>query len=88
MKYLLLSSILLASLPAFTQKYERYYDYDWNPTFNNMARFYSLVQKKDSVWERNDYFFMKEVCRCMAFIKMIHAKLLPASLNIIIPTAI
>lgn len=69
MKYLFLGLILMASLPAFTQKYEKYYDYDWKPSFNNMARFYSLVQKKGSTWERNDYFLYERSLQMHGFFK-------------------
>ncbi len=69
MKTLSLCVILLIGLQGYTQKYERYYDYNWQPTFNNMARFYTLVQKKDSVWERNDYFLYEKSLQMHGFYK-------------------
>lgn len=38
------------------QKYERFYDIRWNKTEPANARYYSVVEKKDSVWVTADYF--------------------------------
>ena len=38
------------------QHYERYYDYRWQPCDAIAARFYTELDKKDSLWERKDYF--------------------------------
>ena len=38
------------------QHYERYYDYRWQPCEAIIARFYTELDKKDSLWERKDYF--------------------------------
>ena len=51
----MLAAILLVvcvtSLSA--QKIEKYYDYTWKEVQDpTRARFYSLIEKKDSVWSR------------------------------------
>src|SRR5689334_3466373 len=39
------------------QKIERYYDYTWKEVSDaTKARFYSLIEKEDSVWNRKDYY--------------------------------
>ncbi len=41
---------------AKAQQIEKFYDYKWNPCEAINARFYSIIDKKDSLWERKDYF--------------------------------
>lgn len=51
--------ILLAVFVPFllsAQRYERYYDYQWQSCASAEARFYTVLEKKDSLWERRDYF--------------------------------
>lgn len=38
------------------QHYEQYYDYMWHRTEPGYARYYTLIEKKDSLWQRKDYF--------------------------------
>jgi antitoxin component YwqK of YwqJK toxin-antitoxin module len=56
----LLSLLLLCCLflTAQSQKKEIFFDYNWKETKDiGAARFYSLVEKKDTVWQRTDYYF-------------------------------
>jgi hypothetical protein len=41
---------------AGAQKIEHYYDYNWKPCLLADARYYSLMERRDSVWHRQDYF--------------------------------
>lgn len=54
---------------GYAQKFERYYDYNWKPSESNSARFFAIVQKKDSVWERNDYFLHERSLQMHGFYK-------------------
>lgn len=56
MKHLALAGCIVLSLAVVGQKTERYYDYQWNPSIPENARFYSVMEKTDSGWFRNDYF--------------------------------
>lgn len=46
----------LYCMPATAQHYEHYYDYQWHPCEPAASRFFSEITKKDSLWERKDYF--------------------------------
>jgi len=56
MKPLILIAIFCFPLFAEAQHYERYYDYLGHPCDATTARFYSELNKKDSLWKREDYF--------------------------------
>jgi TonB family protein len=56
MKTTITTAILLLSLSCFAQKIERYFDYAWRPTDATTARYYALIEKKDTLWFRRDYF--------------------------------
>jgi len=54
--------------PCSAQKITRYYDYDWRPVENPVyARFVSVIEWKDSVWERNDYFIKERSLQMKGF---------------------
>lgn len=38
------------------QKIEKFYDWQWKETTINAARFYTVIEKKDTAWHRRDYF--------------------------------
>src|SRR5258708_4032218 len=54
---LLIALLFLLAFPSVhSQKIERYFDYRWHDTTSTNARFYSLMEKTDSGWHRQDYF--------------------------------
>ena len=52
----LLTIIYFVSPPAQAQKTEIFYDYNWKECAPEYARYYAVIEKKDSLWQRNDYF--------------------------------
>src|SRR5579859_1534610 len=56
MKLTCAALLLLLASPAFTQKIEKYYDFQWKETDASHARFYSLMEHTDTGWHRQDYF--------------------------------
>jgi antitoxin component YwqK of YwqJK toxin-antitoxin module len=56
MKPLIFSIFIVSYMQANAQHYERYYDYRWERCEPTQARFYTVLKKKDSLWEREDYF--------------------------------
>lgn len=54
---LLILSIFIFSQHSYAQKIERFYDYRWKEvTDATHARFYATIEKKDSVWLRQDFY--------------------------------
>src|SRR5258706_5340873 len=54
-----ISSLLfsfLISYGANAQKTEAFYDYFWQPSSSENARYFSILEKTDSGWLRNDYY--------------------------------
>jgi len=56
MKLLIFSIVVVFYVQAYAQHYERYYDDRWQPCEAVAARFFTTLYKKESVWEREDYF--------------------------------
>lgn len=56
MKKILLLVFFLASLACTAQKIEKFFNYRWEPCAPADARFYALIEFKDSLWARSDYF--------------------------------
>lgn len=56
MKAALLTAATLLGLSTFAQRIENFYDWQWKPTTSNNARFFSVMEQKDSVWHRQDYY--------------------------------
>lgn len=56
MKYITYLACLFLSTQVFSQKTETFYDYNWKPCKPPEARFYSILEKTDSGWLRQDYF--------------------------------
>ncbi|MCW3106154.1 MAG: Antitoxin component YwqK of the YwqJK toxin-antitoxin module [Segetibacter sp.] len=56
MKPFYLFIFLLFSVALHAQRIEQYYDWQWKRTEPVAARFYAVIEKKDSLWERKDYF--------------------------------
>jgi antitoxin component YwqK of YwqJK toxin-antitoxin module len=48
--------LLFFVINATAQKIEKFYDFAWKPSQPVAARFYVLIEKVDSVWQRKDYF--------------------------------
>ncbi|MBV9962267.1 MAG: hypothetical protein JO072_08475 [Parafilimonas sp.] len=60
MKLLIFSIFIIFYIQLNAQHYERFYDYRWQPCESINARFYSELDKKDSLWERKDYFIHEQ----------------------------
>ena len=60
MKFFLSFLFLLNSAHLFSQKIEQYYDYRWKLTDPSLARYYTVIEKKDSLWNRKDYFIYEK----------------------------
>ena len=56
MKLLIFSIVIVFYMQANAQHYERYYDYRWQRCDATAARFFTTLDRKDSLWERKDYF--------------------------------
>ena len=62
--------LILFSNLAHAQKIEKFYDYNWKPVQEpSSARFFSLIQKEDSVWSREDYFIREGKLQMKGFYK-------------------
>lgn len=48
--------LIIIGQPISAQNIEQYYDYAWKRTAPGTARYYALIEKKDSLWFRKDYF--------------------------------
>ncbi|HVG13497.1 MAG TPA: energy transducer TonB [Chitinophagaceae bacterium] len=60
MKAVLSLLFLVLSGNLFSQKIEQYYDYQWKLTEPASARYLSIVERKDSLWNRQDYFIYEK----------------------------
>ena len=60
MNKLLFLTVIFFPLIVSAQHYERYYNYKWQPCEPIQARFYTELNKKDSLWERKDYFIHEQ----------------------------
>lgn len=47
---------ILSSISSFGQKIEQFYNWNWQRCEAPNAHYYTLIEKKDSLWERKDYF--------------------------------
>lgn len=56
MKPFLFVASLIFSVTTFSQKIEKYYDWQWKETTLTMARFIGVIEKTDSGWHRQDFF--------------------------------
>ncbi len=56
MRHFIFLVCIAMSFQALSQKIETYYDYNWKPCDLLNARFFSVLEKKDSGWHRLDYF--------------------------------
>lgn len=56
MKTTLTFIALLLFYYGSAQKIEQYFDWRWNPTEPASARYYGVMEKNDSVWNRKDYY--------------------------------
>ncbi|MBL7739465.1 MAG: energy transducer TonB [Chitinophagaceae bacterium] len=43
-------------LSGYAQKIEKFYDYNWKRCDPSLARYFSLIEFKDSLWHRSDYY--------------------------------
>jgi antitoxin component YwqK of YwqJK toxin-antitoxin module len=61
MKPLLFLFAVISSLATLAQKVEKFYDYRWEETTTQLARFYSVIDKTDSGWHRRDYYIQERL---------------------------
>ncbi|MFL5739644.1 MAG: energy transducer TonB [Flavisolibacter sp.] len=70
MKPMLAALFLLVVTSLSAQKIEKYYDYTWKEVQDpTRARFYSLIEKKDSVWSRRDYYIHERTIQMQGYYK-------------------
>lgn len=60
MKTTCLILFLLLCAVSRAQKTEQYYDYNWKVCSPEKARYYSLVEKKNDLWVRTDYYLREQ----------------------------
>lgn len=60
MKTNLLLLFLFVHIAASAQKIEKYFDYAWKPCTPDIARYYALIEFKDNLWERKDYYLREQ----------------------------
>lgn len=61
MKNIVILCLLLSGMSLTAQqKTEGYYDYDWKECEPSIARFFSQIEHKDSLWYRKDYFIREK----------------------------
>lgn len=66
---LLILSISIFS-HSYSQKIEKFYDYRWNEvTDATRARFYSVIEKKDTVWRRQDLYIREAKLQMIGYYK-------------------
>ncbi|MEO8405718.1 MAG: energy transducer TonB [Chitinophagaceae bacterium] len=56
MKRLLSILLVLIAITSSAQKLEKFYDFRWHPCDSYRARYYALLEFKDGLWARSDYF--------------------------------
>jgi hypothetical protein len=57
MKYIVIATILIVQvLFSSAQKSTQYFDWNWKSTDATHARYYSIIEQKDGLWLRKDYF--------------------------------
>lgn len=56
MRTALLLVFLISAVVAGAQKTEKYFNWKWQPCEAPAARYYTLLEKKDGLWNRKDYF--------------------------------
>jgi TonB family protein len=66
MKLVVTLSFCIFSFCLQAQKKETFYDYQWKPCSPTEARFYSVLEKTDSGWFRNDYFIGNKTLQMQA----------------------
>ena len=71
MKYVLSFFLVVISVVSLhAQQIEKYYDYMWKEVSDpTRARYYSLIEKKDSVWSRQDYFIREQSLQMQGYYK-------------------
>lgn len=69
MKAIIIFFLLTLSIPSFSQKIEKFYTYDWKETTAPYARFYALIEKQDSLWQRRDYYIYERKLQMEGYYK-------------------
>jgi len=61
MNRIFLIGTLFISAVCSGQKIEQYFDYAWRPTTDpGRSRYYSIIQKEDTLWHREDYYLREK----------------------------
>jgi antitoxin component YwqK of YwqJK toxin-antitoxin module len=66
MKIALLLLVSVLHYAADGQKRETFYDYNWQSCSSENARYYSILEKTDSGWLRQDYFLSRRTLQMQA----------------------
>jgi len=53
---LTLALLLICPIICLSQKVEKFYDWRWKETDISFARFYAVIEKTDSGWNRSDFY--------------------------------
>jgi hypothetical protein len=56
MKFVFVPLMLFLHFISFSQKMDKYFDYNWKECLPVHARFYARIEKTDSGWHRQDFF--------------------------------
>jgi antitoxin component YwqK of YwqJK toxin-antitoxin module len=75
MKFFLSFLFLMSSTHLFAQKIEQYYDYSWKLTDPSSARYYTIIEKTDSLWNRKDYFIYEKSLQMEGNYKEVECKI-------------
>lgn len=68
MLFTCLTAVFITSISA--QKIEKFYNYKWEEVGSPaLARFYSITEKKDSVWDRKDFYLRESKLQMQGFYK-------------------
>lgn len=77
MKFILSMTMLIASMNHLHgQKIEKYYNYAWQEVSDaSKARFYSVLEKKDTIWSRQDYYLREGTLQMQGYYKDVDCKI-------------
>jgi antitoxin component YwqK of YwqJK toxin-antitoxin module len=67
---ILIVSIFISSQLLHSQKIEKFYNYQWKEVTDvTKARFYSIIEKKDSLWQRQDFYIREAKLQMTGYYK-------------------
>jgi antitoxin component YwqK of YwqJK toxin-antitoxin module len=73
---LLIASMLISSQFLHSQKIEKFYNYRWTEVTNAAkARFYAIIENKDTVWQRQDFYIQEARLQMSGYYKEAECKI-------------